>query len=371
MKLSIRIFIILIFTIGIFSSPSVAAEDEDMTIRFLCWKDYATPYLGGFKALVKEKYNINLKTEVNNVSKPTEFWSNARKKTVDLISPAHNIPMSRRKNFAESGVALEINLANVPNYKNLLRFLQKNRFVTMDGKVFAVPYTIGHYGLAYNSEKVSKPESWAVLWDPKNKNQYTVSRDYPDCNVYTTALAAGATYNDIYNYDKLIARIPREALQNRLNALAANAASLWEGTANPAEFPNLTYAATWGYAVAIANKNGGKWKMAKPREGSTSWIDHWLITFAVQDDPKKKKICEEWINYCISTKLQTGVIRNWGVSPVITNLTTEHITNNEMQTFNVGDNDFWKSLSLWQTQNSRTIQVFKNYWSTAIKARKQ
>ncbi len=359
-----KLFILALLVEIIFFAPGTA---NAKTIRFLCWKGYAAPYVEGFKKQIKQQYNLDIKTEIINVSDPAEFWKKARNKAADIISPAHNLPLNDRKNYAESGVGLEVNLENIPNYKHLLPFLKKNSFVTVGEKVYSVPYCIGQYGLAYNSKKVVRPDSWSVLWEANNKGKYTISRDYSDCNIHITALVLGASYDDLYDVDKLEVKIPKRLFMSKLTTLATNAASFWQSTANPEEFPRLSYAATWGYAVARANKNGGKWKMAMPREGTTSWVDHWLITFAVKNDTIKKRICEKWINYCLSPKVQTGVIRNWGVSPVVTNLTTRHITTREMQTFNVGNNDYWKGLSLWQNQNARTVSIYKRRWAEAIK----
>jgi len=343
------------------------AVSKEVTLRIHCWEGYARPYAKNFERLIKEKYNIDIHLKITNVSDPNEFWQFSRGRMVDLISPAHNIPRSPSWAFVEGKVALPVNLDNVPRYKDLLPILQHNDFVTQNDKVYAVPYTMGLYGLGYNAEKVKKPDSWNVLWEKSSEGYYTITKDYPDCNIYISSLVLGAAYDDLYNVDRLFKKIAQKDIQNKLNVLAKNAGSLWQGTANPDEFSHLKYAATWGYAVSKANAKGLTWKMAKPREGSTMWVDHWLITYAVSD-PLKKKLCEEWINYCLGPELQVGVIRNWGVSPVVTSI-NHLITPLEMKTFNVADNDYWKSLSLWKFQNKRTKNAYRIFWNNAIKHR--
>jgi len=76
-----------------------------------------------------------------------------------------------------------------------------------------------------------------------------------------------------------------------LAQLAQNAKSLWDGSANPEEFPSLALATDWGFAAARANKNGGKWLIASPKEGGTAWIDYWCITRAAKG--MKKQFCRE------------------------------------------------------------------------------
>jgi hypothetical protein len=61
-----------------------------------------------------------------------------------------------------------------------------------------------------------------------------------------------------------------------------------------------------------------------------------------------------------------GVIRNWGVSPVVT--TINHlITKSEIETFNAADNDYWKTLSLWKFQDKRTKNTYGILWKNAVK----
>jgi len=366
--LNYKFLSISLSTILCFCSPLTSAQS--VTLNIQCWEGYASHYVEGFKKLVKDKHNIDITINITNVSDPNEFWQMARAKKVDLISPAHNIPKSKKWPFIKGGVAIPVNLNNIPNYKYVIPFLQKNDFVTENNKVYGVPYTMGPYGLAYNADKVKEPKSWNVLWGAAAVGKYTISKDYPDANIYTSALILGSTYGDLYDIKKLRSSAGNEdAIQEKLNALAKNAYSLWAGTANPDEFDKLHYATTWGYAVSEANKKGLNWKMARPSEGTTMWVDHWVITSAVEGDKVKKMLAEEWINYGLGIELQVGVIRNWGVSPVITNL-GDHITSAERDTFAVGEDTYWKGLSLWENQDKRTSNANAKVWKKAAASRK-
>lgn len=348
---------------------SLSARAETISLNVLCWEGYTKPYVAGFKALIKEKHGLDVEINVSNVSAPAEFWNMARGGKVDLISPAHNIPKSVHWPFIERGIAIPVNLDNIPNYKYLLPFLKKNDFVTKGDVVYGVPYTMGPYGLAYNADKVPEPKSWEVLWQPEARGKFSISKDYPDANIYTSALVLGAKYDELYDINKLFESIGNVQLQGKLTLLAMNAASLWEGTANPDEFDTLHYATTWGYAVGAANKKGLNWKMARPKEGATMWVDHWVMTSALKGDKVKKMLAEEWINYGLGIELQVGVIRNWGVSPVVTNL-GGNITAEEVSTFAVGDDAYWSELSLWQNQGRRTQNGNLLLWNNALKQRK-
>ena len=369
------------FVIMIVPVIKAYASEENITIRLHCWRGYARPYIEKFKQIIRNKYNIDVKVVVSNASNPSEFWDLSRGKKADLISPAHNILMSPTWNFVNGNIAIPIDTGNIPNFKYVLPFLQKSRFIAKDGKIYGVPYTMGAYGLAYNIEKVKEPESWNVLWKESSKKRYTVSKDYADCNIYIAALALGVGYEKLYDIDELM-KAPRigmnklslynmkkSVLQEKLNVLAQNAYSLWEGTADPDEFDKLSYAVSWGYALKKANSSGLHWKTANPKEGSVMWVDHWVITYAVKPGSMKKKLCEEWINHCLSQDLQVSMIRNWGTSPVVSNI-DKLITDNENQTLNVGKKEYWEALSFWENQNKRTTNAYKALWKHAVTSRK-
>ncbi|MCP3926464.1 MAG: extracellular solute-binding protein [Desulfobacterales bacterium] len=349
---------------GILFSSQISYT-KPIVIRIHCWKDYSKPYLNKFKKIIKRKYNKDIKVVITLASNPKAFWDVSRGKIADIITPAHNLFKSKNSIFITKKIVLPVNLNNIPNYKFILSNLQKNRFVTIKDQVYGVPYTMGSYGLAYNSKKVKEPSSWNVLWEDKNKNKYTISKDYSDCNIYITALSLGIEYKSIYSFNKILKKITLFKFQEKLNKLSRNSFSKWTGTANYKEFHNLSYAATWGYAVAKANKNGGKWKMANPHEGTTMWVDHWSITQAVKGDKLKKRLCEEWINYCLSPEPQIGSIRNWGVSPVVSNI-NRLLTKEEIITFKVGNVKYWKSISLWENQNRDTTEAYKSLWKRAM-----
>ncbi|SLM30932.1 putative Extracellular solute-binding protein, family 1 [Desulfamplus magnetovallimortis] len=359
---SLFVFFILLFTI------TGLAFGEQVTLSMLCWEGYAKPYVEQYKKLIKKKYNVDIEIDISNLSDPGEFWEKSRGKKVDIISPAHNLLKSKQWPFIRGKIALPVNLDNIPNYNHIIPFLKKNSFVSDTDNIYAVPYTMGTYGLAYNADKVEKPGSWDVLWSDAAKNKITLSKDYSDCNVYVTALLLGAAYENLYDYDKLISQINKNTLQTKLNQLVHNTHSLWQGTADYKEFKNLIYASTWGYAVAQANQNGGNWKMATPKEGTTMWVDHWVVTYALKDQPLKRKLAEEWINYSLSPELQIGVIRNWGVAPVVSNI-NDRLTENEISIYKSGDNEYWQKLSMWENQTARTRNGYKKMWDIAQTAR--
>lgn len=347
-------------------APEQAAEaPEQETIRITCWEGYAKPFVEGFQKLVKEKLGTDVKVEIYNPTDQDEFYMAAKDGTADLISPPQDLAKNPRFYCFKEGDFLlsEVDANNIPNMRHILAFFQADQSLIYEGKRYGVPYNCGPYGLAYNTEVVKEaPTSWNVLWDPQYAGKYTINNNFPKCNVWISALALGYTYDQIFDVNQL----DREKVQEKLNVLAKNAKSLWDGAANPDEFPELSLATTWGFAAQQANLKGGKWLIASPKEGGTAWIDYWCITRAAKG--KTKKLCEEWINFQLSPSQQAQVVKMQGVSPVVDNVGSL-VTVQEKEMFHVGNNDYFKTVALWRVLSEETQKAFDEMWAEAKKHR--
>jgi len=343
----------------------VTEEATQETLRITCWEGYAEPFVEAFQKLVREKHNVDVTIKIFNPTDQDEFYMAAKDGTADLISPPQDLAKNQRFYCFQEGNELlsEVDANNIPNMRHILPVFQADQSLIHKGKRYGVPYNCGPYGLAYNTEVVKEaPASWNILWDPQYAGKYTINNNFPKCNVWISALALGYSYDQIFDINKL----DRERVQEKLDVLAKNAKSLWDGSANPDEFPELSLATDWGFAAQQANLRGGKWLIASPKEGGTAWIDYWCITRAAQG--KTKRICEEWIDFQLSPAQQAQVVKMQGVSPVVDNVGSL-VTDQEKVMFHVGDNDYFKTVALWRVLSEETQQAFDDMWEAAKKHR--
>lgn len=343
--------------------PCLAGSEK---IRITCWEGYAKPYVDDFRKLIKTKHDIDVVVAIYNPTDQDEFYAAAKNGTADLISPPADLAKTPRFYcFSKDNYFLSpIDPDHIANFKNILPFFKDDTSLIHEGKRYGLPYNCGPYGLAYNTDVVKKaPTSWNVFWEPECAGKYTINNNFHKCNIWITALSLGYTYDDIFDIDKL----DRNKIQSKLNVLAKNAKSLWDGGANPDEFPQLSLATTWGFAAQQANLKGGHWLLASPKEGGTAWIDYWCITRAAKG--QVKKLCEEWIDFQLSPEVQAQVVKSLGVSPVVSNAACL-VTPAEKELFHVGDNEYFKTVAIWQVMSEKTEKAFGEMWEEAKKHRK-
>lgn len=355
--------IVLAFAVLAGTGTAMAAKE---TINIMCWEGYANQeFIDDFTRIVKEKYKIDVEVKSSYATGQEDFYNAARKGTADLISPPADMAKAARFHFFRKGRLLlaPLTMKNIPNAGNMLPFFKADTSLTVGKKRFGLPYNCGPYGLAYNTDVVKEtPASWNVFWDSTYAGKYTINNNFHKVNIWITALSLGYKYQDLFDID----RLDRARIQPRLNELVKGAKSLWDGEANPDEFPGLSLATTWGFAVVKANQKGGKWKLAMPKEGGTAWIDYWCITHAAKGI--KKKLCEEWINLHLSPTYQAAVVKQQGVSPVVDNV-GDLVTAEEKILFNVGNNDYFKTVAIWQVMSEKTEKAFGEMWEEAKKQR--
>jgi spermidine/putrescine transport system substrate-binding protein len=361
MKKLLPVFFICLFTVSVYSQE---------VLRILAWDGYVPENkIVEFEKLIKTKYGKDIKIQLNTeVSDPQNFYDALRIEKADIITPAHNIIKDKRFDFIEKNLLSPVDLSNVPNYKAVIPSMKNADYISRGSQVFGVPFAHGPYGLVYNTDKIkTAPDSWNVLWDPRYKGAYAVSRDYYEVNIYITALAMGYRGDALWDIGKL----NNPSFKEKLNQLGKNAARFWIGVDTPDDLKGLSLGTSWGFSLPELKIMGENWKMAEPKEGATSWIDNFVLGASLMKNASLKIIAEEWLNFVISPEYQAVVVvRQLNSAPV--NLqTAKLLTADEIKQHKLDDPDFFKTKRiLWPTLNEeRTRNFMKNIWNDALKGR--
>ncbi|MDM8542992.1 extracellular solute-binding protein [Desulfococcaceae bacterium HSG9] len=363
--IQLSFLLVLVMVFSMFSAASVFAE----TLRILTWEGYMpAEFQKKLILLAKEKHGVDLKLEIKHINGNDEFFPALRDKKADIITPSHNMPRDSRYRLIKHKLVLPLNLKNIPNYKNIEPALQKAAYCTEGDAVFAVPVARGPYGLVYNTAILKEaPKSWNILWDPRFKGKYSIGKYQYEENIFSIALAMGVARDDISNYKKL--NTPE--FQEKLAQFVANAHGMWEGADKPEDLKGLALATAWGDSLNGLKKMGEIWKMADPKEGTTAWVDNFMISHTLEEKPKLKHIAEEWLNIVLSDEYQIYcIVRGKGVVPIITTI-MDKLSPDEIERFHLDDPTYFKNNRiLWPTLEKADRRGLKRLWDKAMKTRK-
>lgn len=337
----------------------VAVPTQAITLNVLEWEGYISPFTDDFTLYAKKRgLDVKLNIIKPYISDPEYIFLQLRANQADVVTPTHNyFKMSNGKLF---NVLQPINFEKLENYPKILKSLRQAKYDQRKSQKYSVPLLGGSYGLAYNANTISPPDSWGALWDPKFKGRYAVTNDQFEANLYISMLALGYPPQAFYDVsDKAFDRV---AVQEKLNQLVANAGSFWAGMADASAMKNLDLVTTYWFGVADANQKGQNWKLSTPKEGQTVWLD--TISVGVNVNGEKLEAAYLLMDFMISEIIQKRILEMYG--SIIVNGETEKILDTKAaEEGRVGDESFFDDRYFWKPLSARTRNRYKAMWQEA------
>ncbi|HTV57437.1 MAG TPA: ABC transporter substrate-binding protein [Verrucomicrobiae bacterium] len=268
------------------------------TLSLLVWEGYADPsFIRGFEQ------SHHCKVIAAYMGSSDELVAKLRggsASNYDVISPSSDVATM----IAKAGLAAPLDLSKIPSYPQLSEKLRDMPLVRVNGQVYGVPFTWGPNPLLYDTTAFAKPpDSWTILWDPKLKGKISVWDDLS--TIYMTAQILGYDKPDpshLYNLtdDEL------ENVKKKLLELKPNIRKIWAtGGELTNLFENHEIVAAMGWPLNTNQLRQLNFPIGEtiPKENTTGWIDHLMITSACNH----KDLATEFLEYMIEAKTQKAV----------------------------------------------------------------
>ena len=309
------------------------------TLSLLVWEGYADPsFLHQFEE------SCHCKVTAAYMGSSDELVAKLRggaASNYDVISPSSDVATT----LARSGLIAPLDLARIPNYSQISPSLTSLPLVKNDGKTFGVPLVWGPNPLLYDTTYFSRaPESWSELWDPKLKEKISVWDDLS--TLYMAAQVLGFDKPDpnaIYN----LSNAQLEQVRQKLLALKPNIRKLWTtGGELTNLFQNHEIIAAMGWPLMTnqLRKIGYPIGETIPREGTTGWIDHLMITSSSEN----KELAYQFINYMIAAQTQKQLSDVTGYTPANAQAAAL-MTKEQQHNLHLDDvSDYQKKIIFWQ-----------------------
>lgn len=265
------------------------------TLSLLVWEGYADPsFIQGFESQCHCKVNAAyMGTSDELVAKLRGGASS----NFDVISPSSDVATS----LAQSGLVAPLDLSKVSDYSQLSSSLTSLPLVKNGGQVFGVPLTWGPNPLLYDTQFFAKaPDSWAELWDPKLKGKLSVWDDLS--TIYMAAQVLGYDKPDpgaIYH----LSDEQLEQVKKKLLALKPNIRKMWTtGGELTNLFQSHEVVAAMGWPLMTNQLRKINYPIGEtiPRERTTGWIDHLMIT----SSSEQKELAYSFLDFMISAETQ-------------------------------------------------------------------
>src|ERR1700676_5599359 len=275
-----------------------ACKKKEESLSLLVWEGYADP---SFLRAFEESHHC--KVVASFMGSSDELVAKLRggsASNYDVISPSSDVAAS----IARTGLAEPLDLSKLPSYGQLSSKLRDLPLVKTNGQVYGVPFMWGPNPLLYDTTVYAQPpDSWAIFWDPKYKGKISVWDDLS--TLYMAAQMLGYDKPDpaqLYNLsDEQLA-----AVKQKLLALKPNVRKMWStGGELTNLFENHEVIAAMGWPLMTKQLHQANFPIGEtiPKENTTGWIDHLMITGA----SPHKELAYAFLEYMIQAQTQKKV----------------------------------------------------------------
>ena len=275
-----------------------ACKKKEDSLSLLVWEGYADD---SFVRAFEETHHCKVVASFMGTS--DELVAKLRggsASNYDVISPSSDVATS----IVKAGLAAPLDLSKIPSYSQLSQKLRDLPLVKNNGQVYGVPFIWGPNPILYDTTAFAQPpDSWSIFWDPKYKGKISLWDELS--SVYMAAQVLGYDKpdpNHIYNLsdDELA------AVRKKLIELKPNIRKYWATGGDLTNlFQNHEIVLAMGWPLMTNQLRALKFPIGEviPKENTTGWIDHLMITAA----SSRKELATEFLEYMIEAQTQKKV----------------------------------------------------------------
>ena len=308
-------------------------------LNLLVWEGYADPsFVRDFEQQYQCKVSASYMTSSDELVAKLRGGSAGN---YDVISPSSDVATM----IVSAGLAAPLDLSKLPSYAWLSPQLTSLPLVRMNSQVYGVPFMWGPNPLIYDTKTIQHaPESWNVLWDAKYRGKISVWDDLS--TVYMAAQILGYDKPDsgqLYN----LSDEQLEAVKKKLLELKPNIRKMWAtGGELTNLFQNHEVVAAMGWPLMTNQLRKINFPVGEtiPKENTTGWIDHLMITSGSEE----KELAYKFLAYMVDAKTQKKVTDVTGYTPA-NPTAAQFMTAEEVKSLHLDDVDnYQKRIYFWQ-----------------------
>ncbi len=309
------------------------------TLNLLVWEGYADPsYVHAF-----EEQN-HCKVSASYMGSSDELVAKLRggsAGTYDVISPSSDVATM----IASAELAAPLDLSKLPAYSQLSPKLTSLPLVRVNNQVYGVPFMWGPDPLIYDTTAFpTVPDSWNAFWDAKYRGKISVWDDLS--TVYMAAQVLGYDKPDpsqLYN----LSDAQLDTVKKKLLELKPNIRKMWSSGGELTNlFQNHEVVAAMGWPLMTNQLRKAKFPVGEtiPKENTTGWIDHLMITAGSEN----KELAYKFLAFMIEAQIQKKVTDITGYTPANPQA-AQFMTTEEIKSLHLDDvENYQKRIYFWQ-----------------------
>lgn len=303
-----KVILIIFILIAIFFYKTFDSSEATKELKIYNWAKYIGK--NTIKNFEKEFYcKVIYDNYASNEEMIAKIKSGAK---YDIVFPTdYAVEIMKKANLLEP-----LDFTIITNLKNIdPKFLNLSQ--DPDNK-YTVPYHWGNCGIAYNSEKISNPKSYSLLWDKKFKKRVAVPED-PRFVIGMILKYLGKSANSIDKKElEDSKKLLSELKENLLSFSAFNEKMILSGELD------VVYGYSSGLLQLIKQKKEYKYFIAE--EGTLLWFD----SLAITKNSENKELANKFINYILRPNVIAEISNEiYAANP---NIASKHLLDKNIST---------------------------------------
>jgi spermidine/putrescine-binding protein len=318
---------------------TLSCSRKTPTLNLLVWEGYADPsFVQTFEQQNRCKISASYMGSSDELVAKLRGGSSGN---YDVISPSSDVATS----IAAASLAAPLDLAKIPSYNQLSSQLTTSPLVRVNGQVYGVPFMWGPNPIIYDTTAFPQPpDSWSVFWDPKYKGKISLWDDLS--TVYMAAQVLGFDRPDpsqLYN----LSDEQLDAVKKKLLELKPNVRKIWStGGELTNLFENHEIVIAMGWPLNTADLKKANFPVGEtiPKENTTGWIDHLMITAGSEN----QDLAYKFLEYMVEAKTQKLVTDKTHYVPANPQA-AQFMSPDEVKALHLDDiDDYQKRIYFWQ-----------------------
>jgi spermidine/putrescine transport system substrate-binding protein len=341
------------FAILALTLTCTSCKNSEETLSLLVWEGYGDP---SFVHAFEQAHHCRVVASYMGSS--DELVAKLRggsAATYDVISPSSDVAAM----IVRANLAAPLELNRLPAYSQLSPRLRDMPLVKNNGQTYGVPFVWGPNPLLYDTTAFpTPPDSWAALWNPKLKGKISVWNDLS--TIYMGAQVLGFDKPDP-NHLYELTDDELSQVQKKLMELKPNIRKIWETggeLTNLFQNHEITAAMGWPLMTNQLRQKGFPIGEVIPKENTTGWIDHLMITAA----STHKELAIQFLEYMIEAQTQKKITDVTGYVPG-NPMAAQHMTTEEKKNLHLDNVDaYMERIYFWKDVPRRS--KYTEVWNT-------
>ncbi len=328
-----------LFAAVLLAAALFACTEKTETLSLLVWEGYAD---ASFVQPFEQSHHC--KVVAAYMGSSDELVAKLRggsASNYDVISPSSDVAAS----IVRAGLAAPLDLSKISSYNQLSARLRDSPLVKANGQTYGVPFVWGPNPLLYDSSAfLQPPDSWSIFWNLKFAKKISLWDELS--SIYMAAQVLGYDKPDpsqLYN----LTDTQLEAVKKKLIELKPNIRKYWSSGGELTNlFQNHEIIAAMGWPLMTNQLRKLNFPIGEtiPKENTTGWIDHLMITAA----SPRKELAQQFLEYMIEAKTQKLVTNVTHYTPANSG-TSQLLTPEERKSLHLDDPDeYMKRIYFWQ-----------------------